>query len=64
MKIVNKICEASSNGEFCFNKARFKIIDIECKPISTPFWVCNNCIKYFVIQKEDNPHYIILQELK
>ena len=56
-------CEAGSMGNKCGKKARFKIMDIECEYNETSiFWVCNECLDWFINQKEDNPHYIILDE--
>lgn len=60
-------CEASSDSNFykeCGQEASFLIIDIKCKPISERFWVCKDCIKFFIAENLDNPHYIVLKEEK
>ena len=68
-------CECSATDrEFgrCGADARFKIVDIACASEEggvyygdyKGFWVCNNCIKHFIEENEDDPHYILLEETK
>ena len=47
----------------CKNIARFKIMDIVC-PIENGsiFWICEDCVKLYIVQDKLDPHYIILGE--
>ena len=59
------LCEAREMGKECGKKARFKIIDIICDyDRDSEFWVCDDCLKYFINQKEEEPHFIILKEAR
>ena len=59
-------CEVVSSNEWtgdCGKRARFKIVDYECGNEDgdyESFWVCDDCIKYFIDKNENNPHYILL----
>ncbi len=56
-------CEAVSEKNICMRKVRFKIIDIVCQiDENSTFWVCDKCIKYFIFENKNNPHYILLEE--
>ena len=66
-------CEVSSSKTegLCGSKGRFFIVDIACASEEgihygdyKGFWVCDDCIKHFIEKNEDNPHYIILKEIK
>ena len=62
MDKLNK-CETANQGGNCNNKARFKIRDIVCDfDKDSEFWVCDDCIKFFIPENIDNPHYILLEE--
>ncbi|KKL77851.1 hypothetical protein LCGC14_2030790 [marine sediment metagenome] len=50
--------------ENCGKKARFKIVDCGCEyggDYKKPFWVCDDCIKHFIVENEYKPHYILLE---
>ncbi len=57
-------CEARDEGIKCGKEVRFKIIDIVCGQYerTSGFWVCEECLKCFINQNEEEPHYIILKE--
>lgn len=63
MAKINK-CETLKEADRnCHNKAKFKIIDIVCEfDNNSFFWVCGDCIRFFIPENIDNPHYIILEE--
>lgn len=59
-------CEVNADEGNCGKKARFKIVDYECgceygRHYLEPFWVCDDCIEYFIDKNEDEPHYILLE---
>jgi hypothetical protein len=63
-------CEAirfREKYEECGKYAKFKIMDIACgfeDGEFESFWVCEDCISFFIRRNEDNPHYIIIEERK
>ena len=68
-------CECSATDRIagkCGAKGRFLIVDIACASEKggfhygdyDGFWVCDDCIKYFIEENKDNPHYIIIKEAK
>ena len=65
-------CQGCQAANCDSNKAaRFKIMDIACPSqkgnlwygdYGEGFWVCDDCVECFIHQKQDNPHYIIIEE--
>lgn len=63
-----KKCETGryKDGDWkeCGKKAKFQIVDIVCKPIEKPFWICVECLPYFIPLNLEEPHYVVVEILK